>query len=103
MKNEDLTIPMVLGLDFLVATRINLDTGNVLYTLPATIDYQEETFSFLTPATDTLQSLLIAYSKKRQKPGNILNSWSPTLIQIPYTSHNFIIYSKNGLLSAQVK
>jgi len=33
MKDEDLTIPMVLGLDFLVVTRINLDIGNALYTL----------------------------------------------------------------------
>lgn len=40
---------------------LHLDMGNALYTLPANTDYQEETFSFLTPPVkDTLLSLFIA-------------------------------------------
>lgn len=61
MKDDDLTVPMVLGMDFLVITGIHLDIGNALYTLPAITDYQEETFSFLTPLVkDALLSLFIA-------------------------------------------
>lgn len=61
LKHDDATVPVVLCMDLLVATRINLDIGNALYTLPATTYYQEETFSFLAPpATDTLLSLIIA-------------------------------------------
>ncbi|GAA6085879.1 uncharacterized protein LOC125141175 [Tachysurus ichikawai] len=61
MKDDDLTIPIVLGLDFLIVTGISLHISKALYTLPATTNHQEEVFSFLTPsATDTLLSLFIA-------------------------------------------
>lgn len=35
MKEDDLTITMVLGMDFLVTSGINLAIGNALYTLPS--------------------------------------------------------------------
>lgn len=60
MKDDDLTVPVVLGKDFLVTTGINLNFCNTQYTLSATSIYQKETFSFLSsPATDALIALPI--------------------------------------------
>lgn len=48
MKDEDLTVPIILGMDFLMSTGINLDFWKAQYTLPASNHCQEETFSFIS-------------------------------------------------------
>ncbi len=47
MKDEDLTVPVILGMDFLMSTGISLDFSKAQYSLPASNHCQEETFSFM--------------------------------------------------------
>lgn len=47
MKDEDLTFPVILGMDFLISTGISLDFRKAQHTLPASNHCQAETFSFM--------------------------------------------------------
>ncbi len=47
MKDEDLTVPVILGMDFLMSTGISLDFSKAQYSLSASNHCQEETFSFM--------------------------------------------------------
>ncbi len=68
MKDDDLTVPVILGMDFLVTTGIHFNFCHAQYTLPATSVYQEETFSFLPSAADTMLSLFIALPIPEESP-----------------------------------
>lgn len=47
MKDEDLTVPIIRGMHFLMSTGINLDFLKAQYTLPASNHCQKEIFSFM--------------------------------------------------------
>lgn len=58
MRDVDLTVLIILGMNFLMSSGICLDFCKAQYTLPATNRFQEEVFSF-TPSPPFCQSFVV--------------------------------------------